>query len=61
MVQAGCYQLVLEPQTRRLHASGWLAIVAAGNRDADRAATTRMPTPLRNRFGDLDFEVDIQE
>jgi hypothetical protein len=39
---------------------GW-AIVAAGNRDADRAATTRMPTPLRNRFVHLDFEVDIHE
>jgi hypothetical protein len=39
---------------------GW-AIVAAGNRDSDRAATTRMPTPLRNRFVHIDFEVDVQE
>jgi hypothetical protein len=61
MVQASCYQLVLD---RRLGEytlpEGW-AIVAAGNRDSDRAVTTRMPTPLRNRFVHLDFEVDLQE
>ena len=61
MVQAGCYQLVLD---RRLGEytlpEGW-AIIAAGNRDSDRGATTRMPTPLRNRFVHLDFEVDVQE
>ena len=39
---------------------GW-AIIAAGNRDSDRAVTTRMPTPLRNRFVHLEFEVDVQE
>jgi hypothetical protein len=61
MVQAAFYQLVLD---RRLGEytlpDGWV-ILAAGNRDADRAHTTRMPTPLRNRFVHLDFEVDAQE
>jgi hypothetical protein len=61
MVQASCYQLILD---RRLGdyalPDGW-SIVAAGNRDCDRAVTTRMPTPLRNRFVHLDFEVDLQE
>lgn len=61
MVQAAFYQLVLD---RRLGEytlpAGWI-IVAAGNRDSDRAHTTRMPTPLRNRFVHLDFEVDTQE
>lgn len=61
MVQASCYQLVLD---RRLGEytlpEGW-AIIAAGNRDSDRAVTTRMPTPLRNRFVHLEFEVDVQE
>lgn len=61
MVQASCYQLVLD---RKLGdytlPDGW-AIVAAGNRDSDRGATTRMPTPLRNRFTHLQFEVDTQE
>jgi hypothetical protein len=61
MVQASFYQLVLD---RRLGEyalpDGW-AIIAAGNRDADRAVTTRMPTPLRNRFVHIDFEVDLNE
>ena len=61
MVQASCYQLVLD---RRLGEytlpEGW-AIIAAGNRDSDRGATTRMPTPLRNRFVHLEFEVDLHE
>ena len=61
MVQASCYQLVLD---RRLGEytlpDGW-AVIAAGNRDSDRAVTTRMPTPLRNRFVHLEFEVDLQE
>ena len=60
MVQAGCYQLVLD---RRLGEytlpDGW-SIIAAGNRETDRAVTTRMPTPLRNRFTHLNFEVDVQ-
>jgi len=61
MMQPDCYQLVLD---RRLGdytmPDGW-AIVAARNRDSDRAETMRMPTPLRNRFVHLDCEVDIQE
>jgi hypothetical protein len=61
MMQPDCYQLVLD---RRLvdytMPDGW-AIVAAGNWDSDRAAAMRMPTPLRNRFVHLDFEVDVQE
>jgi len=61
MVQASCYQLVLDRKLGEYTLpEGW-AIVAAGNRDSDRAATTRMPTPLRNRFVHLEFEVDVQE
>lgn len=61
MVQASCYQLVLDRKLGEYTLpEGW-AIIAAGNRDSDRAATTRMPTPLRNRFVHLDFEVDVQE
>lgn len=61
MVQAACYQLVLD---RRLGEyvlpDGW-TIIAAGNRESDRAVTSRMPTPLRNRFVHIEFEVDAQE
>jgi hypothetical protein len=61
MVQASCYQLVLDRKLGEYTLpEGW-AIVAAGNRDSDRATTTRMPTPLRNRFVHVDFEVDVQE
>jgi hypothetical protein len=61
MVQASCYQLVLDRKLGEYTLpQGW-AIVAAGNRDSDRAVTTRMPTPLRNRFVHLEFEVDAQE
>jgi len=61
MVQASCYQLVLDRKLGEyVLPDGW-AIIAAGNRDSDRAVTTRMPTPLRNRFVHLEFEVDVQE
>jgi MoxR-like ATPase len=61
MVQASCYQLVLDRKLGEYTLpEGW-AIIAAGNRDSDRAVTTRMPTPLRNRFVHLEFEVDVQE
>ena len=61
MVQASCYQLVLDRKLGEyVLPDGW-AIVAAGNRNSDRAATNRMPTPLRNRFVHLEFEVDTQE
>jgi hypothetical protein len=61
MVQASCYQLVLDRKLGEYTLPDGWAIVAAGNRDSDRGATTRMPTPLRNRFVHLDFEVDTEE
>jgi hypothetical protein len=57
-VQAACFQLVLD---RRLGEyvlpAGW-RIVAAGNRQTDRAAAQRMPTPLANRMAHLDCDPD---
>src|SRR5258705_1979645 len=61
MVQASCYQLVLDRKLGEYNLPDGWAIVAAGNRDSDRAVTTRMPSPLRNRFVHLEFEVDLQE
>ena len=60
-VQASCYQLVLDRKLGEYTLPDGWAIIAAGNRDSDRAVTTRMPTPLRNRFVHLEFEVDVQE
>jgi hypothetical protein len=60
MVQASCFQLLLDRKLGEYTLrEGW-AIIAAGNRDSDRGATTRLPTPLRNRFVHLEFEVDVQ-
>ena len=61
MVQASCYQLVLDRKLGEYALPKDWAIIAAGNRDSDRAVTTRMPTPLRNRFVHLEFEVDLQD
>lgn len=61
MVQASCYQLVLDRKLGEYTLPRDWAIVAAGNRDSDRAVTTRMPAPLRNRFVHLEFEADSQE
>ena len=54
---AAAYQLILD---RRLGSyevpEGW-KIVAAGNRITDRAIVNPMPTPLKNRFAHLVYEV----
>lgn len=61
MVQASCYQLVLDRKLGEYTLPDGWAIVAAGNRESDRGVTVRMPTPLRNRFTHLQFEVDVHE
>ena len=61
MVQASCYQLVLDRKLGEYVLPRDWAIIAAGNRDSDRAVTSRMPTPLRNRFVHIEFEVDLQD
>jgi hypothetical protein len=61
LVQAACYQLVLD---RRLGdyvlPDGW-SVLAAGNREKDRSVTHRMPSALANRFIHIDFTVDFDE
>src|SRR5579885_642412 len=61
MVQASLYQLVLDRKLGEYRLPDGWTIVAAGNREGDRAVTSRMPTPLRNRFTHLNFEADMQE
>lgn len=61
LVQAACYQLVLDRKLGEYELpEGW-AIVAAGNRETDRAVTHRMPSALANRFVHLDFEADLDD
>lgn len=61
LVQASCYQLVLDRRLGEyLLPEGW-TIIAAGNRESDRAVTHRMPSALANRFVHIDFTPDLDE
>lgn len=61
LVQAACYQLVLDRKVGEYELpEGW-TVVAAGNRETDRALTHRMPSALANRFIHLDFEVHVED
>ena len=61
LVQAACYQLVLDRKLGEYTLpKGW-TVMAAGNRETDRAVTHRMPSPLKSRFVHLDFEVDLED
>lgn len=61
LVQANCYQLIME---RRLGSyevpKGWLAI-AAGNTSEDRAHNFEMANPLKNRFLHVRLNVPTSE
>ena len=61
LVQAACYQLVLDRQLGEYTLPDGWAVAAAGNRETDRAVTSRMPSPLANRFVHLDFDVDLDD
>ncbi len=61
LVQAACYQLILDRRIGEYQLpQGW-AIIAAGNREQDRAVTHKMPSALSNRFVHIDFTVDFSE
>ncbi|WP_320170513.1 MoxR family ATPase [Maridesulfovibrio sp.] len=61
LVQAACYQLVLDRKLGEYQMpEGWL-IVAAGNRESDKAVTHRMPSALSNRFVHLDFATSTND
>ena len=61
LVQAACYQLILDRKIGEYELpKGWV-VIAAGNRETDRAVTSRMPSPLANRFVHLDFDVDLDD
>ncbi len=61
LVQAACYQLILDRRLGEYELpSGW-TIVAAGNRESDKAVTHRMPSALANRLIHLDFDADLDD
>jgi MoxR-like ATPase len=58
---AACYQLILDGRLGEYELpDGWI-VIAGGNRETDRAVTTRMPSALANRFIHLTFEVDLND
>ncbi len=61
LVQASCYQLVLDRSLGEYKLPDGWAIIAAGNRERDRAVTHRMPSALANRFVHINFSVDCDE
>ena len=60
-VQAAAYQLILNRKVGQYELPDNVLIVAAGNRDADKGVTYRMPAPLANRFVHLELAVDFDD
>jgi len=54
-VQAAAYQLILNRKVGQYTLPDNVMIVAAGNREADKGVTYRMPAPLANRFVHLEI------
>ena len=61
MVQAACYQLILDRKLGEYELPPGWAVMAAGNRDSDRAVTSRMPSALANRLVHIDVDVDVDD
>lgn len=61
LVQAACYQLVLDRALGEYHLPDGWSVFAAGNREGDRAVTSRMSSALANRFVHLDFQPDLDD
>lgn len=61
LVQAACYQLILDRKVGEYTLPKDCIIIAAGNRETDRAVTSRMPSPLANRFVHINFDVDMAD
>jgi hypothetical protein len=60
-VQAAAYQLILNRRVGTYYLPDNVLIVAAGNREADKGVTYRMPAPLANRFLHLEMRVDFDD
>lgn len=60
-VQAGSYQLVLDGRLGEYIVPDNVIVMAAGNRDTDKGATFKMPTPLMNRFTHIEMRSDFED
>jgi hypothetical protein len=60
-VQAAAYQLILNRRVGKYRLPDNVYIVAAGNREADKGVTYRMPAPLANRFVHIEMAVNFDD
>jgi hypothetical protein len=60
-VQAAAYQLILNRKVGAYKLPDNVLIIAAGNREADKGVTYRMPAPLANRFVHLELAVNFDD
>ena len=60
-VQAAAYQLILNRRVGQYKLPDNVMIVAAGNREADKGVTYRMPAPLANRCVHLELAVNFDD
>lgn len=58
--QAACYQLILNRRIGEYQLPPGWRIVAAGNRQSDRASAQRMPSALANRFAHIDVVPSVE-
>ncbi len=59
--QAAAYQLILNRRVGTYRLPKGVSIVAAGNREADKGVTYRMPAPLANRFLHIELRHDFED
>jgi hypothetical protein len=60
-VQAAAYQLILNRKVGEYELPEGVSIVAAGNRETDKAVTFRMPSALANRFVHFEMMVNFED
>lgn len=60
-VQAAAYQLILNRKVGKYNLPDGVSIVAAGNRETDKAVTFRMPSALANRFVHFEMKVNFED
>lgn len=60
-VQAVAYQLINDKAIGEHTLMDNVVVIAAGNRESDRGVTTRMPTPLANRFTHVEVGLDLMD
>ncbi len=60
-VQAAAYQLILNRRVGQYELPEGVSIVAAGNRETDKAVTFRMPSALANRFVHFELKHSFED